>query len=56
MTLDERIKWTFEQQSVTGSDSTGYVHLSNVKDYVMIPNTDSVTAAADKIKEIEDGK
>lgn len=56
MTLDEGIKWTFEQQSVTGSDSTGYVHLSNVKDYVMIPNTDSVTAAADKIKEIEDGK
>ena len=49
-------KWTIEQQSVTGRDSRGYVHLSNVLDYVMVPNTDSVNQASLKIKLIEAGK
>lgn len=49
-------KWTFEQQSVTGSDSSGYVHLSNVKDYVMIPNKDSVATATANIKKVQSGK
>ena len=49
-------KWTIEQQSVTGRDSRGYVHLSNVLDYVMVPNTDSVNQASLKIKMVEAGK
>ena len=44
--------WTFEQQSVTGADSSDYVHLGTVKDYVMRPKQDSVDAASAKIKEI----
>lgn len=47
-------KWTFEQQSVTGSDSSGYVHLGTVKDYIMIPNKDSLNTAINKIKEVMD--
>lgn len=49
-------KWNISQQSVTGRDSRGYVHLSNIMDYVMIPNTDSVKDASLKIKMIEAGK
>lgn len=49
-------KWTIEQQSVTGRDSKGNVHLSNIMDYVMIPNADSVKEASLKIKMIEAGK
>ena len=49
-------KWKIEQQSVTGSDSRGHVHLSNILDYVMVPNTDSVNQASLKIKMIEAGK
>ena len=45
-------KWTFEQQSVTGSDSQNYVHLGTVLDYVMVPNQDSVNKAILKIKEV----
>ncbi len=45
-------KWTFEQQSVTGRDSRGYVHFSNLQDYVMIPDTNSVAAATSKINEV----
>lgn len=55
-TLDKGIRWTFEQQSVTGRDSRGYVHFSNVQDYVMVPDVDSVDAATQKIKDIEEGK
>ena len=44
--------WTFEQQSVTGSDSSGYVHLGTVKDYVMLPNKDSVNSAISNIKRV----
>ena len=49
-------KWTIEQQSVTGRDSRGNVHLSNIIDYVMVPNSDSVKEASLKIKMIEAGK
>lgn len=48
--------WTFEQQSVTGRDSSGYVHLGTVKDYVMIPNTDSIATAQSNMKKIISGK
>lgn len=49
-------KWEIDQQSVTGRDSKGNVHLSNILDYVMIPNTDSLKEASLKIKMIEAGK
>ena len=49
-------KWKIEQQSVTGSNSRGYVHFSDVLDYVMIPNNDSVKSASSKIKMIMAGK
>ena len=49
-------KWTIEQQSATGSDSGGYVHFSNIYDYVMIPNKDSVSQVSLKIKMVEAGK
>lgn len=49
-------KWNISQQSVTGRDSRGNVHLSSVMDYVMVPNTDSVKEASLKIKMIEAGK
>lgn len=48
--------WTFEQQSVTGRDSSAYVHLGTVKDYVMIPNTDSIATAQSNMKKIISGK
>jgi len=44
--------WTFDQQSVTGSDSSDYVHLGSVKDYVMRPNQDSVSNASAKMKSV----
>lgn len=48
--------WTFEQQSVTGRDSSAYVHLGTVKDYVMIPSTDSIATAQSNMKKIISGK
>lgn len=45
-------KWTFEQQSVTGTDSRGYVHLGTVEDYVMLPDEESINNAKVKIKKI----
>lgn len=45
-------KWSFEQQSVTGSDSRGKVHLGTVEDYVMMPNAASVDKAKLKIREV----
>ncbi len=44
--------WTFDQQSVTGGDSSDYVHLGTVKDYVMRPNQDSVSNASAKMKSV----
>ena len=48
--------WTFEQQSVTGYDSSGYVHMGTVKDYVMRPDEDSVAASTANIKKVQSGK
>ncbi len=48
--------WTFEQQSVTGYDSRGYVHMGTVQDYVMYPDEDSVNEAINNIKRIKAGK
>lgn len=45
-------KWSFEQQSVNGTDSRGRVHLGTVEDYVMQPNVASVDKAKLKIKEV----
>lgn len=56
MTVSNPSIWSIEQQSVTGRDSRGNVHLSSLIDYVMIPDMDSVAAATAKIKEIENGK
>jgi len=49
-------QWSFEQQSVTGSDSRGNVHFSSVVDYVMKPNQESLDAAHLNIKKIEEGR
>ena len=45
-------KWTFDQQSVTGGDSRGKVHLGTVEDYIMLPNVASVDKAKLKIREV----
>lgn len=55
LTLDGT-SWKIEQQSVTGRNSSGHVHLSNVMDYVMVPDQDSVNNASLKIKMVESGK
>ena len=44
--------WEFTQQSVTGNDSSGYVHRGTVQDYVMQPNQDSINNAKAKMKGI----
>ena len=46
------VKWKIAEQAVDGSDSTDYVHLTNLKDWVMYPNEDSVNSAKNKIKEV----
>ncbi len=48
--LNNNTKWTFNTQSLDGSDGRGYVHLTNYIDYVMIPSKDSVNKASYNIK------
>ncbi len=48
----ERPNWQYEQQSVTGSDSQGSVHLTNFVDYVMIPDMNSVASAVSKMNQV----
>ncbi len=48
----QRPNWQYEQQSVTGNDSKGRVHLTNFVDYVMIPDINTVTSAVSKINQI----
>ena len=55
-TINNGASWTFEQQSVTGRDSRGYVHMGTIEDYVMIPDENSINTAKSKIKEIKKGK
>ena len=44
--------WTFENQSVDGSDGQDLVHLNSMKGWVMYPMEDTVTNAKAKINEI----
>lgn len=48
--LDNNTKWTFNTQSLNGYDSSGYVHLTNYVDYIMIPYQSSVNSASYNIK------
>lgn len=45
-------KWKISEQSVDGVDGIDYVHLTNLKDWVMYPNEDSVNSAKNKMKSI----
>ena len=44
--------WTFENQSVDGSDGQDLIHLNSMKGWVMYPMEDTVTNAKAKINEI----
>ena len=48
--INNNTKWTFNTQSLDGYDGSGYVHLTNYKDYVMIPYQSSVNSASYNIK------
>ena len=48
--LDNKTKWTFNTQSLDGYDGSGYVHLTNYKDYIMIPYQSSLNIASYHIK------
>ena len=56
VTIDNPKKWTIITQSVNGTSSIGYVHFSNYKDHVMIPNMDTVEKATKKINEVQNKK
>lgn len=51
-TVASNAKWTFEKQSVDGEDAKDYVHLTNLKDYVMYPDMETVKNAKEKIESI----
>ena len=55
-TIDNGANWSIEQQSVTGTGNSAYVHLGTVKDYVMIPDQESIDAAIANINKIKAGK
>ncbi len=48
--LNNNTKWTINTQSLEGYDSSGYVHLTNLVDYIMIPSEESVSKASNNIK------
>lgn len=48
--LNNNTKWTFNTQSLNGYDSSGYVHLTNFKDYVMMPYQSSIDSVSYSIK------
>lgn len=50
--IDNKTKWTFKTQSLNGGDSRNFVHLSNIKDYVMEPYQDSINNARNNIKSL----
>ena len=50
-TLNNGNQWKFETQSVDGTDGHDKVHLSNMIDWVMYPDTKTVEKAKNKIKE-----
>lgn len=45
-------QWEIENQSLDGTDGTGYVHLSNLTSYVMNPDPNSVEEVKRKISDI----
>lgn len=45
-------KWTIKEQSLDGTDGQDYVHLTNLKDWVMYPSEDSVNSAKEQIKNL----
>jgi LCP family protein required for cell wall assembly len=47
--LNTGSEWTIETQSVDGVDDHDYVHLSNILDWVMYPDTNTVEEASNKI-------
>lgn len=49
--LNHGNQWKIETQLLMGNDSKGKVYLSNLIDWIMIPDEDTVTAAKAKIKE-----
>lgn len=42
--------WEFKEQSVNGSDGENFVHLTNLRSYVMNPNMDTVNEAIAEIR------
>ena len=51
--LKNNSKWQVLEQSVTGDDTKGYVHLNTVYDYTMIPNMETVEKAKNVMKALE---
>lgn len=45
-------KWNVESQSVDGTNAQGYVHLTNIVDYVMNPNMDTVSEARNRMMSV----
>lgn len=48
--LGNSSKWQIDKQSLNGYDSRGYVHLTNLKDYVMNPAEESVRTISRAIR------
>lgn len=48
--IDNNTKWAFNTQSLDGYDSSGYVHLTNYVDYVMMPYQSSINSVSYNIK------
>lgn len=55
-TVNDGAKWTFETQSVNGTDSKDYIHLSNLIGWVMVPDMNTVNEAKIKINQIIEEK
>ena len=51
-TVENGNNWTFESQSVNGEDTHDYVHMTNLKDWVMYPDMNTVNSASIKIEEV----
>jgi LCP family protein required for cell wall assembly len=44
--------WEFKEQSVNGTDGENFVHLTNLRSYVMNPDMNTVNAAIEEIKAV----
>lgn len=47
-----KTSWEFKVQSVNGSDARDFVHMTDLKDYVMYPNNETVEKAKEEINSI----